>query len=286
MIRTLPVETVRTMRFPLSSRYTSMRSAYCVELFWLATTLPVKTTSPSFCRFSSWSASTVTGALRPSWLAAGRARSAPTPPSTASPPTTARPRPARNSSSRNWVSWAPGSDRLGGRAALEGGAHSPPDTGRLFGDPRLEAGAAHDGVRPIDGHRLVRPRALRLRVPAEPLRLEPQAVARDQHHVAPELHVLGLLVQIALVPGDRPRARAAGALGRLVHLDRHLLHRRRVLLLEGLGVLGVELPAGAIPTRFLKANLLEPVIRVRGRGLGGNRPRRPCPVDEHAHHHG
>src|SRR6185436_18587769 len=45
-----------------------MRSAYWVELFWLATTLPVKTTSPSFCRFSSWSASTVTGALRLSGL--------------------------------------------------------------------------------------------------------------------------------------------------------------------------------------------------------------------------
>src|SRR5258705_8252184 len=48
-----------------------MRSAYCVEPFWLATTLPVKTASPSFCRFSSWSASTVTGPLRPSGLPPG-----------------------------------------------------------------------------------------------------------------------------------------------------------------------------------------------------------------------
>src|SRR5690242_11361231 len=39
-----------------------MRSAHWVELFWDATTLPVNTTRPSFWMFSSWSASTVTGA--------------------------------------------------------------------------------------------------------------------------------------------------------------------------------------------------------------------------------
>src|SRR5207249_2749858 len=60
-----------TMLSPLASRYTSMRSAYWVELFWLATTLPVKTMRPSFWRFSSWSASTVTGAFLSS--PAGRA---------------------------------------------------------------------------------------------------------------------------------------------------------------------------------------------------------------------
>src|SRR5258705_525746 len=163
-----------------------MRSAYCVEPFWLATTLPVKTASPSFCRFSSWSASTVTGPLRPSGLAPGA---------------------------------------VGAGAAAAGRA----------GRDRAGAAWAHPPV--------------------------------------------------ARVAGDRPRARAGGALGRLVHLDRHLLHRRRVPLLEGLGVFRVELPSGAVPICFLKAHLLEPVVRGRGGGLGGNRPRRPGPMNEHTHHH-
>ena len=43
-----------------------MRSAYCTELFWRATTLPVKTTSPSLPKRSILSASTVTGCVRSS----------------------------------------------------------------------------------------------------------------------------------------------------------------------------------------------------------------------------
>src|SRR6266446_3965811 len=52
-----------------------MRSAHWVELFWVATTLPVNTTRPSFWMFSSWSASTAP-APRPDGAAA-EGRSAP-----------------------------------------------------------------------------------------------------------------------------------------------------------------------------------------------------------------
>ena len=46
MIRTLPVDTTRSMRSVLESVYTSIRSAYWTELFCLATTLPLKIGEP------------------------------------------------------------------------------------------------------------------------------------------------------------------------------------------------------------------------------------------------
>src|SRR6185503_16077476 len=49
-----------------------MRSAHWVDPFWVATTLPVKTTRPSFWMFSSWSESTVTGPFLPSAGPSGR----------------------------------------------------------------------------------------------------------------------------------------------------------------------------------------------------------------------
>jgi len=50
-------------------------------------------------------------------------------------------------------------------------------------------------------------------------------------------------------------------------------------------VFRVELPSEPSRAVFLKAHLLEPVVRGRGGGLGGNRPRRPGPMNEHTHHH-
>src|ERR1700687_2583948 len=269
-----------------------MRSAHWVEPFWAATTLPVNTTSPSFWMFSSWSASTVTGPLRPD---AARARSTRGAPAAGAwertGPTRGRqrappPRP-RGRRPPSVGSRAPALSREPGNAGalLERRADPPLDAADLLGHLRLEAGAVDHRARPIDHHRILGPGALRLRVPAETVGLEPEAVARDQDHVAAQLHVLGLLIQVALVAGDGPRARRLIALGRLVHLDGHLLHRRLVLLLERLGVLRVELPLRAVPALLLQVDLLQPVVRIGWGGLGGQRPGHPGPMNEHTHHH-
>src|ERR1700675_2053462 len=114
-----------------------------MELFWLATTFPVNTTRPSFWRFSSRSASMVTGELR----------SIPTGPGAPRPPGS-----PLGSAAFGFAAAAPGAGAAG-RGLGANCAHAPEETVRPSAQAIESAAATLQITVAAPGARSGRPRA-------------------------------------------------------------------------------------------------------------------------------
>jgi hypothetical protein len=102
-------------------------------------------------------------------------------------------------------------------------------------------------------------------------------VARDQDHVAPDLHVLAGLDHLAFVPRDRP------APIRLLDRDANFSKHGLPGLLEGLGLIRLELPAYAVLHLLLQADFLDPVVGLGVDGLGRQGLRPSSTQHQHPH---